>query len=250
MLAGACWAGGLLLLVLLLRERRGHPPVAEARRYSNMAVTAIGIVVASGIIRAVAELGGLGALGDTLQTSYGRTLAIKVAVVLAVLGVGAYNRTRRGAPAGDGPPTAAPSRGRGARRHRRDPAADRHPDELRPARGTAPASAGAPANTVVITGSDFATTIDVTVSVTPAQPGPNLFRADVTAYGTDQAVGADAVTIRMRSVTRPELPASTLALRPDGDRWVAQALDPSVEGTYRLRSRCEPAHRSPRFRSP
>ena len=103
-----------------------------------------------------------------------------------------------------------------------------------PPAGTAPASAGAPANTVVITGSDFATTIDVTVTVTPAQPGPNLFRADVTAYGTDQTVGADAVTIRLRSVTRPELPASTLALRPDGDRWVAQALDPSVDGTYRL----------------
>jgi hypothetical protein len=74
----------------------------------------------------------------------------------------------------------------------------------------------------------------VTVTVTPAQPGPNLFRADVTAYGTDQVVGAEAVTIRLQSVTRPELPASTVALRPDGDGWVAQALDPSVEGTYRL----------------
>ncbi|MFI5055206.1 MAG: copper resistance CopC/CopD family protein [Actinomycetota bacterium] len=234
MLAGACWAGGLLLLVLLLRERRDDPPVAAARRYSNMAVSAIAIVVASGIIRAVAELGGLGALRDTLQSSYGRTLTIKVAVVLLVIALGAYNRTRS------------------VRRLETDARPLRRVagvelvaiagilvltatlTSFAPPAGIAPASAGAPANTVVITGSDFATTIDVTLSVTPAQPGPNLFRADVTAYGTDQTVGADAVTIRMRSVTRPELPASTLSLRPDGDRWVAQALDPSVEGTYRL----------------
>ena len=234
MLAGACWAGGLLLLVLLLRERRGDPPVAAARRYSNMALGAIAIVVASGVIRSVTELGGLGALGDTLQTSYGRTLAIKVGVVLAVLGLGAYNRMR------------------GVRRLETDHRPLRRVAGIElvaiagillltatltsfaPPAGTSPASAAAPANTVVLTGSDFATTIDVTVTVTPAQPGPNLFRADVTAYGTDQAVGADAVTIRLRSVTRPQLPTSTVALRADGDGWVAQALDPSVDGTYRL----------------
>jgi hypothetical protein len=234
MLAGACWAGGLLLLVLLLRERRDDPPVAAARRYSNMALSAIATVVASGIIRAIAELGGIGALRDTLQTSYGRTLAIKVAVVVAVVSLGAYNRMRS------------------VRRLESDARPLRRVagvelvavagilvltatlTSFAPPAGIATASAGAPANTVMITGSDFATTIDVTVTVTPAQPGPNLFYADVTAYGTDQTVGADAVTIRLRSVTRPELPASTLALRPDGDRWVAQALDPSVDGTYRL----------------
>ena len=114
MLAGACWAGGLLLLVLLIRERRDDPPVAAARRYSNMALSAIAIVVASGIIRAVAELGGLGALRDTLQTSYGRTLAIKVAVVAHGDRPRRLQQDARRPSARDGRSSAPPGRGRGA----------------------------------------------------------------------------------------------------------------------------------------
>ena len=67
MLAGACWAGGLVLLLLLLRERRDDPPLDEAHRYSTMAVGAIAIVVASGLMRAVAELGGWSGVAQTLQ---------------------------------------------------------------------------------------------------------------------------------------------------------------------------------------
>ena len=59
-MAGACWAGGLVLLILLVRERRDDPPVALARRYSTVALTAISVVVATGLLRSVTELGGLG----------------------------------------------------------------------------------------------------------------------------------------------------------------------------------------------
>ena len=233
MLAGACWAGGLLLLVLLLRERRADPPIAEARRYSAMALGAIAVVVASGLVRAVAELGGWTGVADTLETSYGRTLAAKVTLVLVVIAFGAYNRTR------------------GVRRLETD---DR---PLRRVAGTelvaiagvllltaaltslAPPAAvttttETPVDAVTIAGSDDATTIDVAVTVTPAQPGPNLFRVAVTAYGTDQPVSADAVTLQLRSITRPELPPATVELRPDGDGWIAQALEPSVDGTSRI----------------
>ena len=39
---------------------------------------------------------------------------------------------------------------------------------------------------------------------------------------------------RLQSVTRPTLPAAAIRLRPDTDGWIAQALDPSIDGTYRL----------------
>ncbi len=234
MLAGACWAGGLLLLVLLLRERRADPPVAEAGRYSNMALGAVAVVVASGVIRAVAELGGWSGLARTLDTSYGQILAIKVTVVVVVIGLGAYNRRR-----------SLRKLGADARPLRRIASAELLAiagvllltatlTSLAPPEGETAAATGAPTNAVELTGSDFATTIDATVTVTPAQPGPNLFRVAVVAYGTDEAVAADAVTLRLQSVTRPTLPAATIRLRPDSDGWVAQALDPSVDGTYRL----------------
>ncbi len=91
-MAGACWAGGLVLLILLVRERRDDPPVALARRYSTVALTAITIVVATGLLRSVTELGGLGQVVHIWSSSYGRTLAIKVAVVLVVIALGAITR--------------------------------------------------------------------------------------------------------------------------------------------------------------
>jgi len=86
----------------------------------------------------------------------------------------------------------------------------------------------------VMTGSDFATTVRVTVTVTPALAGPNLYRARITGFDDDRPVPADAVTMLLRSITRPNLPAATIEFRRDADDWVAQALDPSVAGTYRI----------------
>ena len=232
MLAGACWAGGLVLLVLLVRERRHDPPVAEARRYSALALGAIAVVVVSGLIRAASELGGDG-LGTTLRTSYGRTLAVKVTIVLIVIALGAYNRSR-----------SIRRLDEDARPLRRVASVELVAivgivlltatlTSLAPPAGVVQASA-APPDVVTMTGSDFATTIDVDLTVTPAQPGTNLYRASVTAYGSDRSVGADAVTVVLRSVTRPALPFANVELRMDGNGWVAQALDPSVDGTYRM----------------
>ena len=220
MLAGACWAGGLVLLILLLRERRdGEPPAEEARRYSSMAVVAISVVVVSGLARAVNELGGWSALGHIWSSSYGRTLVVKVAVVLIVIALGALNRLRNVA---------------------------RVATDTRPLRRIVaveivavagillltatltsfppPASAvdqhGAPAasNELSLSGSDFATTIQLTLTVTPGLPGPNLYRAAVVQYGTEQPAAADAVTLHLRSITRPDLPDADVKLRLAGRR--------------------------------
>jgi putative copper export protein len=232
-IAGACWAGGLLLLVLLIRERRDDPPVALARRYSNVALGAIVVVVGTGALRAITELGGLDDVVRIWSSSYGVTLAVKVAVVIGVIALGAINRYR--------------SMPRLAR--------DRRPllriasVELAavvgllgltatltsfPPPATTVAAAPVASATVTMTGSDFATSVRANVTVSPAQPGPNLYRATITGYDTGQTVAADGVVLQLASVTRPDLPGAAVKLHPDADGWVGQALDPSISGTFRV----------------
>jgi copper transport protein len=233
-MAGACWAGGLVLLILLVRERREDPPVALARRYSTVALTAISVVVATGLLRSVTELGGISQVVHIWSSSYGRTLAIKVAVVLIVIGLGAINRYRS---VGRLTTDATPLRRIAS-------------TEVVAAVGIllltatltsyAPPTSGynagptTPSNVVAITGSDLATTTTVALTVTPAQPGPNLYRATVTAFGTDTPVQADALTLQLNSVTQPSLPGASVKFKPDGTGWVAQSLDPSTPGTFAM----------------
>jgi uncharacterized membrane protein len=233
LLAGACWAGGLVLLIILVRERREDPPVREAKRFSTIALAAMAIIVASGSLRAVTELGGLDDIVHAWQTSYGRTLAFKAALVLAVIALAAVNRYR--------------SLGKLAE--------DRRPllrvatAEIVAVAGilglsatltsfappvTSVAAAPVASDTVTMTGSDFATTIEATVTVTPATPGPNLYRATIAGYDGGQPVSADGVTLQLASVTRPDLPGATVELHADAGGWVGQALDPSIAGTFRV----------------
>jgi putative copper export protein len=231
MMAAACWAGGLVLLILLLRERREDPPVDEARRYSTMAVTAIAIVVASGLVRAVTELGGLHAVTSLFATTYGTTLAAKVAVVLGVVGLGAWNRYRSVAKLRESP-----------RPLRRIATAEvvgvvgivALTATLTSLAPPAAPTASEPADAITLTGSDFATTMSATVHVTPGRPGHNAYDATVTAYGTTTPVAADRVSVELRSITTPASPAATVELHPSGDAWAGEALDPSVAGTYAI----------------
>jgi copper transport protein len=232
MLAAACWAGGLLLLVLVVAEHRADPPLDAARRYSAMAVASIAVVVGSGLVRAVAELGGLNSVTAAWDTSYGRALVIKVALVIGIVTLGAWNRLR-------GVDRLASD----ARPLRRVAATELVAiagvlvltatlTSLAPPVGAATAPTAGASDAVVLTGSDFATTVTVSLTVTPGQPGANLYRATVWTYATQTPSPAESVTLRLRSVTRPTLPGTTVRLRPDADAWVAQALDPAVAGTF------------------
>jgi putative copper export protein len=231
-MAGACWAGGLVLLILLVRERRDDPPVALARRYSTVALSAITVVVATGLLRSVTELGGLDQIWHIWSSSYGRTLAIKVTVVLVVIALGAINRYRSvGRLATDATPL---------RRIASTEVVAAVGILLLTATLTSyapPTSGGTgagpvPSNVAAISGSDLATTTTVALTVTPAQPGPNLYRATVTQYGTDTPVQADALTLQLDSVTQPSLPGASVKFKADGTGWVAQSLDPSTPGTF------------------
>jgi hypothetical protein len=223
-----------VLLILLVRERRDDPPVALARRYSTVALSAIAIVVATGLLRSVTELGGLDQIWHIWSSSYGRTLAIKVSVVLVVIALGAINRYRSvGRLATDATPL------------RRIASTEvvaavgillltATLTSFAPPTGAAAAAAPTQSDTVSITGSDLATTATVALTVTPAQPGPNLYRATITEYGSDTPFPADAVTLQLHSVTQPGLPGASVKFDTDGTGWVAQSLDPATPGTFAM----------------
>ena len=237
----AIWVGGFALLLLLLRaRRRSAPPVAEARAYSRLAGYALLVVVASGLVRAIDELGGLSGVKKALDTSYGTTLAIKVAFVLVLIALGAMNRLRSIPRLTEGSPllarvigveivTAVTILGLTATLTGLPP----HPQPTRPASGPAVPAA------VTVEGSDFATTVRVMLDITPGTPGPNTYDLLVSDFDTGDPVPADAVTLRFEAVGRPELETSSaqLAHGMDGmegmaDHWTGDGTELSVPGPW------------------
>ncbi|HUO48950.1 MAG TPA: copper resistance protein CopC [Acidimicrobiales bacterium] len=91
MASASIWVGGISLLAALWLQRGGSDGhVTElGRRFSPWALWAAAVVVASGVVQSVREVGSWYALTNT---TFGRTLAVKVALVLVLLGLGACSR--------------------------------------------------------------------------------------------------------------------------------------------------------------
>jgi copper transport protein len=92
--AAAVWLGGLALLATFLvgRRKNSDQPVDPHRvtlRVSNYAFVAVVVVVATGTVQAIRQVGSLYAL---LHTVYGQTLLVKIALVVLFIGVGAASR--------------------------------------------------------------------------------------------------------------------------------------------------------------
>jgi copper transport protein len=91
--AAAVWLGGLVAVLVVL-PRADLSPDARAlvvRRFSSVALVAVGALAASGLLRALTELR---ALDQVWSTTYGRALVVKTALFLPLLALGALNRTR------------------------------------------------------------------------------------------------------------------------------------------------------------
>jgi putative copper export protein/mono/diheme cytochrome c family protein len=92
------WLGCLVQLPLLLASRRGPTGSARAvfagralHRFSAMAVCAVALVLLTGTFNALVQVPSWSALVDT---AYGRTVLIKVALIAPLLGLGFWNATR------------------------------------------------------------------------------------------------------------------------------------------------------------
>jgi copper resistance protein D len=110
LLAAAFWPGGLVPLLLFLREqaverclaceadsgrhREDRPNQSNllaarvVRRFSALSLVVVGILVATGLLNTYFIVGSLGAL---FTTDYGRLLLLKIALFILMLGLGAWN---------------------------------------------------------------------------------------------------------------------------------------------------------------
>ncbi|MGH2991367.1 MAG: copper resistance CopC/CopD family protein [Solirubrobacterales bacterium] len=97
--AMSVWFGGLAALVVALpaATRRLDPAArttllwATLARFSPFALAAVVVLAATGTAQAIVEVGSFGALIDT---GFGRAVLIKVALLLALIALGAANRQR------------------------------------------------------------------------------------------------------------------------------------------------------------
>jgi len=95
--AAAVWTGGLLGLVVVVPAaiRAAGAPLARAvvPRASALALAAVAVLAATGVVRAVFELR---ALDQLWTTGYGRALLVKSGLLLVLVALGWANRARLG----------------------------------------------------------------------------------------------------------------------------------------------------------
>lgn len=222
------WIGGLAWLLVAARDPSGPPPGAAVRRFSLLATVSVGVVVVTGTFRALDAIG-LDRLDDLVNTAYGRLILIKLAVVVPLVALGSLNRFVN---------VPAILRGEGHHRRLRHTVrgevlfaagvvavtgilastppphdADDHADVAEEAPGG-----------IVVTESDFATTVEVTLTLVPGDVGENRFTVDLADYDTGEPVDAVRVALRLAIPDRPDIGPSMLELEPAGPgSWEAEA---------------------------
>jgi copper transport protein len=222
------WVGGLAALLVAVRGTPDAENARLVRRFSTAAGVALAVVAATGVLRAIDEVGSWQAL---FASDFGRVALVKAALLLVLAGLGAVNRYRS-------VPAAAVTV-RGLRRV--------GGTELAVAAvvlavagvltGLAPPSliggAARPVPAVTATASDYATTLRVHLEVTPGSPGPNRFVARITDYDTGRPIAADRVTLRFTAPERPDIGASTLDLKRAADgTYQGQGTNISLDGPW------------------
>ncbi len=180
MTAVGVWVGGLLWLLLGFRGRDHDERAAAVGVFTRIATWTLVVVLATGLLRAVGEVGSVSALFDT---RYGVTLIVKVALVAFLVGLGALNHFFW-VPALRGEGGAARGERRFGLNSRGELAV-----ALTVLAATAVLSGLAPAGTaaavrsaaerqqseVTASGSDYATTVRVELTLTPGRAGRNAY---------------------------------------------------------------------------
>jgi copper transport protein len=240
LLAVGVWIGGLAWLLAGLREQAsGGSARAVVLRFSKLAGIGLAVVVATGVARTVDELGGWARLADS---GFGRALDLKLVLFAGLVALGAFNRYRlvplfqaggRDALAGT--------------RLRRSVggelglaagvlAAAALLSQLAP---DAPAGAARPRPAappvLAASGADWATTVKVTLTVTPGAAGPNRFTATVADFDSGSALPVDRVELSGNPVSQPGLGTARLELTKAADgRWLGQGRMLSLAGRWDL----------------
>jgi copper transport protein len=240
LLAVGVWIGGLAWLLAGLRGRARTDQRAVAVRFSKLAGASLAVVVVTGLARSLDELGGVGAL---LGSGFGRALGVKLTLFAGLLLLGALNRYRLV------PALEAPAGRRAAGRLRSSVRGELWLaagvllaaallSELPPGAGGAAAASqrpAAPPTALTATGNDYATSVRVTLTVSPGAAGPNSFQAAVSDYDTGNPLPVRRVELTGTPTAKPDLASARLKLvrRPDGS-WQGTGPLLSIGGRWKL----------------
>jgi copper transport protein len=237
LLAVGVWIGGLAWLLAGLHGRARLAAV----RFSKLAGASLAVVVVTGLARGLEELGGWQA---ALHSGFGRTLGIKLVLFAGLLLLGALNRYRLV------PALAVPARRHATGRLRRSVGGELWLaagvllaaallSELPPG-ATAGAVAGSDAAAAApmalrATGSDYATSVRVTLTVSPGAAGPNRFQAAVSDYDTGNPLPARGVELTGTPMAQPDLASARLKLVKAADgSWQGNGPLLSIGGHWTL----------------
>jgi copper transport protein len=230
--AAAIWIGGLLVLLLAVRGQPSDIKGRAVRRFSTTAGIAIAVVALTGIFRAVIEVGSFGQL---FGTAFGILVLVKVVLFLMLAGLGAINRWVNVA----GSSTVL----RGLRRVASTEivigalvvVVAAALVNVAPPVASASTATVAAANRLVVTGSDYATTVTTRLTVSPGTAGFNNFTLAVTDYDTGAPVHASAVELEFTQPLRPQLGQSTLTLhRQSNGSFTARGGNLSIAGIWEV----------------
>jgi copper transport protein len=227
------WVGGLVWLLVAMRRGDRGQGSGLARRFSSVAGGTLAVVVVSGALRALDEVGAWTRLVDT---TFGVTLLVKFGFFAALVALGASSRFRHVR-------AASPGRVGGLRRLVRGEVAIAAGvlgvtavlAGLPPSATVAAASKAEPTATVTVTatGNDYATSVRVRLEVSPGSVGPNRFDSTVKDYDSGEPVPAEAVSLRFQLDDRPDVATATLDLTQDPDsHWRGSGSQLSIDGRW------------------
>jgi copper transport protein len=242
LLAVGVWIGGLAWLLSGLWQRASTGSAREmVVRFSKLAGISLAVVVVTGVARTVDELGGWARLADS---GFGRALDLKLVLFTGLVALGAVNRYRLV------PLFEAGGRRRAVSRLRRSVggelglaaavlAAAALLSQLAPGLPTGAASPARPAPAtspaLAASGADWATTVKVTLTVTPGPAGPNRFTAVVADYDSGTVLPVDRVELSGTPADHPDLGTARLELTEAADgRWLGQGRMLSLAGKWNL----------------
>jgi copper transport protein len=237
LVAVGAWVGGLVWLLAGLRGRDRDEQVACVVRFSRLALVAVAVVVATGLARAVGELGSPRRL---VSTGFGRVLLAKAALVAALVAIAAVNRYRNVPALAAGKGTMAALR-RTVRGELAVAAgvllAAALLSELPPAAFATTTAAARPAQpaSVQVEGSDYATSVRLTLTVTPGLAGTNTFTARLADYDTDAPLVARRVKLDFALPAHPGLGTQALELGRVADGlWQGHGSVLSLRGRWQV----------------
>lgn len=230
-LAAAGWMGGLAGLLVALRTTPPEDRLVTARRFSFWAGIGLVVVIVTGAIRALVEVGTLEAL---VGTSFGVVVLLKSAGLLALAALGAFNRfvTLRNAAnlvgrmrrvGGAEITLAVVVLGLSALLVNQTPPT------------SAVANPAPVAQPIVATGNDFGTSVRARLVATPGAAGSNEFDLALTDYDTGEPLDADGVALRFQIASQQGVAPSTLQLtRSAAGRFTATGANLSIDGIWQL----------------